>query len=620
MKALLNRIVLKLIAAVGLAITIIIGIFAYVNLQSQSKTLLAETERHVYQQSETIRSSTKFGMLLNEREYVHEIINAIGTQNSFKEVRIFNKEGEIIYSSNPEHIGIMVDKNAEACYTCHETDEPLAKLSIPDRSRIFTAESGRVLGTINPIYNEPSCSQAPCHEHDAEQLVLGVLDVTVSLNPIDETLAQATMKMAIFTIFVILAISSVLLYFVRIWVDKPVHELVHATKTVASGNLNYLLHLNSNDEMGMLARSFNNMTKKLAEARVQLFQSDKMASLGRLAAGVAHEINNPLTGILTYSSFLLKRVQNEPEMREDLSVIVRETKRSREIVKSLLDFARQSVQKKSKADLNAIIARALKVIENQFSINKIELKKDFAADLPELTVDASQMQQVLINLLVNAIQASEKNEGTISVSTKRIILAPWGITPVKNATCPRGHNLMDTKVKIGGMPSILIQAKTNGREGFINLDPVYGSNDHHYSIKLSDDEPFDASCPECNTSLLVNDKKCPQCGGAVFSFLVPDKGVFESCTTRGDTWQSWPAVEREGKKEYVELVVADNGCGIADENLTRIFEPFYTTKGQKGTGLGLAVIWGIIDNHNGRITVNSRLGEGTAFNIRLPVE
>ena len=111
----------------------------------------------------------------------------------------------------------------------------------------------------------------------------------------------------------------------RRWIEKPVNELVNATEQVGTGNLNYVIKDLGSDELGLLAKSFNNMTQKLADARLQLFQSDKMASMGRLAAGVAHEINNPLTAVLTYSSFLLKRVNN-PELEEDLKVIVRETK------------------------------------------------------------------------------------------------------------------------------------------------------------------------------------------------------------------------------------------------------------------------------------------------------
>ncbi len=138
------------------------------------------------------------------------------------------------------------------------------------------------------------------------------------------------------------------------------------------------------------------MTKNLAEARLQLFQSDKMASLGRLAAGVAHEINNPLTGVLTYSSFLLKRVKNNKELEEDLKVIVRETKRSREIVKSLLDFARQSVPKKHSANINEIINNAIEVVNNQLSLKHIKLEEHLDSSLPKATLDANQIQQVFI--------------------------------------------------------------------------------------------------------------------------------------------------------------------------------------------------------------------------------
>lgn len=615
-----NKIVLKLIIAVVICITAIIGIYAYVNIQSQNEVLLDEIQRHSYQQSETIKSSTRFGMLLNEREHVHNIINSIGEQPGIQEIRVFNKEGEVIYSSDPGHIGLMVDKKGEACYTCHATDKPLEKLAINDRSRIFESDSGRVMGIINPIYNEKACYESDCHAHSPDLSVLGILDITVSLNPTDQAIYQAKIKMFIFALFAILSISAVLLYFVRIWIGKPVYKLVEATRNVASGNLNYSININTQDELGVLARSFNNMTRKLAEARMQLFQSDKMASLGRLAAGVAHEINNPLTGILTYSSFLLKRTKNQPEIQEDLSVIVRETIRSREIVKGLLDFARQSVPKKNKSNLNDIIDRAVLVISNQLTINKIQLVKELDQNLPEATIDENQMQQVIINLVVNAIHAIDAEGKKIIISTSLVSLHPRGITQIKSALCTKGHNLMDQEVKIKGMPTIRLQAKAGNKEGYINLDPIYGRNRNHYGIKLNSGEKVEVSCPKCNVSLLDKNKKCPICGGPIYYFEVPGKGRFEGCAVKGGEWQIWQAVEEEGKKEYVEIKVADEGCGIPKENLSRIFEPFYTTKGQKGTGLGLAVIWGIIDNHNGRITVDSEIGKGTTFTIRLPIE
>ena len=182
---------------------------------------------------------------------------------------------------------------------------------------------------------------------------------------------------------VILILSLIVGLMVRWWIDRPVQELLSAMTEVAGGNLAYRVEVKRDDELGMLARSFNNMTENLAEARLQLFQSDKLASLGRLAAGVAHEINNPLTAVLTYSSYLLKRSQGQPEMHEDLQVIVSETIRCREIVKSLLDFARQTVPKKRKADINEIIGRAATVIENQLSLGQVELVMDLDADAPQ---------------------------------------------------------------------------------------------------------------------------------------------------------------------------------------------------------------------------------------------
>jgi two-component system, NtrC family, sensor kinase len=615
-----GKIGLKLIVAVALSTVIIIGIFSYFNITAQKNILLLEAERHTNQLSEAVKSSTRFDMLYYRQLHISTIIQTIAEDPSIRTIRIMNKEGMIIYSSDSTYIGHLLDKDAEACYSCHAANQPLEKLEIRQRSRIYRTDpdSTRIMGLINPIYNEPSCWEADCHVHPKDQTVLGVLDITISIREIDQQINSAKVNAIIFTIIVIIALSSILGFVVKMLVDKPVLELVKATQNVASGNLNYSIQEMGKDELGMLARSFNHMTQKLAEARLQLFQSDKLASLGRLAAGVAHEINNPLTGILTYSSFLLKRTKSQPELQHDLEVIVRETKRSREIVKSLLDFARQSVPRKNEANLNEIINRAVVVIENQLDIAKVKLLKEFSDELPPVTVDANQIQQVFVNLIVNASQAIGPDGGTITVSTTRIRLNPYGLVPIKNATCPKGHDLMDSEVKIDGLPSIKIQAKADGNTGFINLDPIYGRNRNHYGIPIKDKAFVDVSCPKCDISLVYDDKKCPKCGAPVYFLDIPGMGRFEACVTKGGEWQHWEAVEKEGPREFVEARVSDTGCGIPKENLDKIFEPFFTTKGQKGTGLGLAVIWGILEKHDGTIKVESEVGKGTTFTIRIP--
>jgi two-component system NtrC family sensor kinase len=616
----ITKISLKLIIAVGIVTIAIISIYSFVSIQAQRNELLSQTEVYANKLSETIRNSTHLSMLENRSDQTHRIINTIAQEPGLREIRIFNKEGRIMFSSQKEFIGNMVDKKAEACYACHTANEPLEKLPMEERMRIYQTpqDSSRILGIINPIYNEPSCWGAECHVHPQEQKVLGVLDVKLSLKDLDTQIANSEFRSIIFAIFAIALLSIIIGIFVRKWIAKPVNELVTATDRVGGGDLNYVIKDLGSDELGLLGKSFNNMTKKLAEARLQLFQSDKMASLGSLAAGVAHEINNPLTAVLTYSSFLLKRVNNA-DLQEDLKVIVRETKRSREIVKSLLDFARQSVPKKSNADINEIIESALSVVDNQIALKQIKLEKNLDKNLPLIKIDSNQMQQVFINLLVNASDASKEKEGKISVSSKMISLSPHGTLQIKNAICSKRHSLMDEEIKVDGMPTIKLKINQNDKEGFINIDPIYGKSRNNYSFEIKNPKQTQIACPKCNISLVVKDKYCPKCNSTIFSFEVPPQGMFEGCINPNCNWERWESIDEAGVRDYIELIVADTGCGISKENLPRIFEPFYTTKGQKGTGLGLAVIWGIIDNHDGTINVESELNKGTSFTILLPV-
>lgn len=616
-----RRIGYRIISVVAFTSLLIIGVYAYLNIKGQSKSLIAEVERHANQLGETVIASTRYDMMLNQRDRIQQTINSIGTQPHIRDVRIINKDGQITYSSNPNNINQMVDKRAESCYACHAEDRPLEHISITERTRIFKIhpDSSRIIGIIIPIYNEQSCWQADCHAHPQNQKVLGVLDVSISLADIDKAIVKREWEILIFAFIAILAVGLLIAIFVQRWVSNPVKEILSATEQISRGNLNYNIRNLGNDEIGKLAESFNNMTKKLSEARLQLLQSDKMASLGRLAAGVAHEINNPLTGVLTYSTFLLKRAKDNPELQEDLNIIVRETLRSREIVKSLLDFARQSVPKKSKADINDIINKAINVVEKQISINKIKISKQSENNLPPIIVDANQLQQVFINLLVNASDAMEKNGGTITITSKKISLSPFGIAQIKKALCPKHHSLMDNDFKIDGLPSIKVKVVSNGNEGIIHLDPVYGKHKNDYNLNFKVDKKTKFLCHECNTSLVLEDKSCPKCGSPILKFEVSGQGFYEVCSSENSNWEKWEFVDAAGLKDYIEIKVSDTGCGIKKEDLPRIFEPFFSTKGQKGTGLGLAVIWGIIDNHNGTINVESEEGKGTTFTIRLPL-
>lgn len=617
----LKRIGLKLIMVASITAVVIIGVYSYFNITSQNNVLLSEVERHANQLSETVKNSMRYSMLFNERDQIQETITTIGKDPSIYDVRILNKEGTIIYSQKQDEIGQMLNKKAESCYACHAENKPLEKLPMKDRTRIFKLhpDSTRIMGIVNPIYNEKSCWQAECHAHPKDATVLGVLDVSISLAAIDSQLKNNQLRVLLFSVISVIALGLIIGFFVNRWIDKPVKELVKATNEVALGNLNYAINDIGNNELGYLANSFNNMIKRLDETRLQLVQSDKMASLGRLAAGVAHEINNPLTGVLTYSSFLLKRTKDNPQMQEDLNVIVRETMRSREIVKGLLDFARQSAPKKHQVDINEIIKRAITVINNQLKYSKINLATEFNEQIPKVIADANQIQQVCLNLLLNAIDAIGSDGGTISIKTNLTSLPPKGNTQIKSAVCSKNHNLIYKEFKIGGLPSLQLKIKSNGVEGFMNLDPVYGSNRHFFGINLSKNNSISLNCPTCDISLIDKNERCPECNGPVYKITIPNQGQLMGCATFNDNWQKWEFIDRGGDRQFVEIKIKDSGCGIPQENIPKLFEPFFSTKGQKGTGLGLAIVWGIIDNHNGTINVDSEVGKGTTFSIKLPL-
>jgi two-component system NtrC family sensor kinase len=611
----------KLTTAVIVTTLLIIGVFAYINSRSHGTSLLTEIEDHAIQISQTVKSSTEYDMLLNEPARIRETIKRLGQQGSIERIRVMNKAGEIMYSSDTNEVGKTVDPGTESCIRCHAVQPPLERLEMQKRTRVFRRPNDqyRSLGVITPIYNQPSCWTAECHEHPQSQTVLGVFDVVMPLAAVDRNLQRGRTEIMLFAVSAVLLLSIIVGVFVRRWVDIPVRRLVEATQRVASGDLGKTIDEARADELGMLARSFNHMTRKLAEARTQLIQSDKMASLGRLAAGVAHEINNPLTGVLTYSSLLLKK-QHPPEVREDLKVIVRETIRCREIVKSLLDFARQSVSRKSAADINEIIARSISVLERQLALKHVVLEKNLRPNLPLPLVDANQMEQVFVNLIVNAADAVGPEGGTIALSSAAIRLSPLGVVQIKQAVCPKRHSLVDNEVRFDGKSSIRIKARCEGREGLVHMDSVYGKGGQRQGFAFEGANGVQFVCPDCAVSLMVEGRRCPRCGAGVFAFESPPHGLVECCTRQGCNWQRWADVDAAGNRDFVEVRVRDSGCGIPAGEPEKIFEPFYSTKGAKGTGLGLAVAWGILDSHNGTITVQSEVGKGTTFTVRIPVK
>ncbi|MGD0281234.1 MAG: ATP-binding protein [Dissulfurispiraceae bacterium] len=321
--------------------------------------------------------------------------------------------------------------------------------------------------------------------------------------------------------FVVL-VSFTLCLILYNFVTKPLSYLVEGMKRLSSGDMDYRIDFRGSDEIGILARSFNSMSDELKEykekmenwtksledevqkktseiykAQEHLINTEKLASLGRMAAGVAHEINSPLTGIVTFSHLMLKRTPPENVQDvEDLNVIIDQAERCSKIIKGLLGFSRKTSSEKSMINLNTLLENTLAMVRHQSRFYNILFDLRLDSSLPEVNIDPNQIQQVFLNLLINAADAMEK-KGKIILATR--------------------------------------------------------------------------------------------------------------------------PVENDGAR-FAEVEVTDSGPGIPEHIRSRIFEPFFTTKPVgKGTGLGLAVSYGIIKKHEGTIFIGNSPGSGASFYIRLPV-
>jgi two-component system NtrC family sensor kinase len=291
-------------------------------------------------------------------------------------------------------------------------------------------------------------------------------------------------------------------YFISSRISVSIKKLAVASEQVAHGNLDTKVEIHSHDELRELAETFNFMAaalkkrdEKLREfATRRIMESERLAHIGQLAAGVAHEINNPLTGIVTYAHLLLERANPQNGTRESLGKIVKQANRCRDIIRGLLDFSRQRKPEKRRSSVNRVLEECISLVDNQVLFHNIEIVQRLGKDLPPVYMDPSQIQQVFINLIINAAEAMN-GAGRLTLTTRHI--------PTEDA---------------------------------------------------------------------------------------------------------------------MEVEITDTGHGVSEDDMDRIFSPFFTTKEVgHGTGLGLAISYGIIKEHKGTISVQSQVGEGTTFTICLPI-
>ncbi len=499
------------------------------NLASQRRQLTRLVEGQATTVVEIIRGATHDSMLRNDSAELSRLVNGLATRDEVDRIRVFDKQGRINYSSESGEIGQRVDLDAEQCVACHAAGKPLSSPEGDRRTRIFERPGeGRFLALVAPVRNEPGCSTAACHAHSPSQTVLGVLDVQLPLTRVDAALRDSQRQLALGLVGTVAAVVA--LAFLLAWglVLRPVGALTAAAPRLAAGDFSARVPETGTDEIGDLERAWNRMAAEVGEAHAELaawshkleerveektreleathqhlLRAETMTSLGKLSASVAHELNNPLAGIATYAR-LLRRRRTEAEAAgaavtpgEDneriLKLMEDEAQRCGNIVKNLLLFSRTPGARFAPSDLAVIADRCTMLVRHRAELAGVTLAVEMPPGLPRVECDASQIQQALLALVINAVEAT------------------------------------------------------------------------------------------------------------------PDSG------------RVLVAAEADATGAKVRLRVEDTGRGIPPDVLPHVFEPFFTTKQEgAGVGLGLAVVYGIVERHHGRIDAASRPGAGARFTIELP--
>lgn len=525
--AFLRSLEIRLVVPLCLTIAMVLAVHAWLGFRSSKDHFSRLVEAEVQRCSELVMGATHDGMLLDHPEEVQATIERLAEAPEIVAIRVYDKDGRIARSADPGELGQTRSIKSETCLSCHESGEEKGGALFEHQKRLRSDDGHDVLSRLTVIENQPSCSTAACHVHPEEQKVIGVLDVEMSMQPYEAAIVSARTQL-LWTTLVLVGVSGGLAaLFVRRVVQRPVAALHAGTRRIAAGDLDTHIDVRGAHELARLGEAFNHMvadlrsareditrwsatleqrveakTAELQQAQRQVLHMETMASLGKLSATVAHELNNPIAGILTYARLVKRELRELPidqrareEMERYLSLIDKESTRCGAIVHNLLTFARRKGADMASVDINEIADRSIMLVRHHMEMHGVRLEHQPLDGDSTIVADPGQIEQAFLALMMNAIEAMQ------------------------------------------------------------------------------------SSC-------------------------APDLCL---------------GVRLSGEADSVEIQISDTGVGITPEFMPHIFEPFFSTKGKSsGVGLGLAVVYGIVNRHGGVIDVESTVGVGSTFHLRLP--
>ncbi|MFH2036211.1 MAG: ATP-binding protein [Candidatus Zixiibacteriota bacterium] len=517
----------------GVIIASMLTISGYL-ISRQNDIYRTELEKRGLSLVKNLAYNAEYGVIVEASYELEDLIKGIVRENDIIYVTILSSDGSVLAEmgdsiransqrANDDSKEMELDSKLIHKHYTRGDGTSFIELEYPVET-IRQSTSRENLGAVSGMMGNPEMISE----------IIGSVKVGFTFGNLEKEITKSQTASILLTLTLVISAIIIMTAFVKV-IIKPIESLVEITGKISKGDLSKNVDIARKDEIGLLADSFNRMieslkksqeeveeynrnleekiierTKELENTQAQLIQSEKMVAIGQLAAGVAHELNNPLGGILGYAQFTLEKIQKaKPESitekdlesyKRYLKDIETQSRRCKAIVQNLLRFSRTSKDVDfSEVSINEVMEDTLTFMEHQLMMNQIRLEKNLAENLPLIEGNASQLQQVFTNIIINAMHASEPDS--------------------------------------------------------------------------------------CIT---------------ITSHLAPALGEFSGA---------------------VEVMISDEGHGISEKNLKKLYEPFFTTKEVgKGTGLGLSVSYGIIKEHGGEMKVKSKENVGTTFTIIIPLE
>ncbi|HKI90023.1 MAG TPA: ATP-binding protein [Draconibacterium sp.] len=513
----------------------ILSVFLFISYGAIFKSVYEEYLNTVIRQrgdniGSVIEGSLYYSMLQNDKSALQSTLDIINTMPGIDEVNMYDHRDSLVYSSFVNDSATHSNPNCVSCHTDFNEMFPIKEKSyriidFKSACNMNQSDKGhRQLLVRTPILNQHSCYVSACHAHNPDQEVLGSLIMKIPLDGLDAAVSKSSTEFFILATLTTLIVFSLLIFFTRNKIRKPLNAILSASEAVSRGDRSRRLEIKPYllDDMKMVSLAFNNMldnldaankelenwshqleykvqkkSEELTDIQNELIHIERITSLGKLSSSVAHEINNPLSGILTYTKLITKQLSkldlqenvSTDSMLRYLKVIETETIRCGNIVKGLLDFSRKDQENFANHHLHKILKDSYNLMAHQMHIADIHFYTDFTATSDVIFCNDNQIKQVCVALLVNALEAITEN-GEILIRTSN-----------------------------------------------------------------------------------------------------PDE-------------------------EHIKVKITDNGVGIAPEDISRIFQPFFSAKQKaSGIGLGLSIVHGIVQSHKGKIEVASDPGKGTTMSV-----